>query len=97
MTIEQRLYAGDQAKQVLENEAFTSAFDAIEKEVTEQWMSSPSRDQDGRERLWMYLQMLHKLKAQLTSTMETGAMAKLDLQHKQSLYDKARGMLSSVG
>lgn len=94
MTLEHRLFQGDQAKLVLENEAFIAAFDAIEKDVIDQWTNSPARDEAGREKLWTYLQMLRKLKAQLTTTLETGKLAKMDLRHQQSLYDKARGMLS---
>lgn len=91
-TLEQRLYQGDQAKLIVENEAFTNAFDAIEKDVIEQWKSSPARDEDGREKLWTYLQMLHKLKASLTTTMETGTLARVELQHKQTLADKAKAL-----
>lgn len=94
MTLEHRLFQGDQAKLILENEAFIAAFDAIEKDVIDQWMNSPARDEAGREKLWTYLQMLRKLKAQLTTTLETGKLAKLELRHQQSLYEKARGMLS---
>lgn len=91
-TLEQRLYQGDQAKLILENEAFTNAFDAIEKDVIEQWKSSPARDEEGREKLWTYLQMLHKLKASLTTTLETGTLARVELQHKQTLADKAKAL-----
>lgn len=91
-TLEQRLYQGDQAKLILENEAFTNAFDAIEKDVIEQWKSSPARDEECREKLWTYLQMLHKLKASLTTTLETGTLARVELQHKQTLADKAKAL-----
>ena len=91
-TLEQRLYQGDQAKLILENEAFTNAFDAIEKDVIEQWKSSPARDEEGREKLWTYLQMLHKLKASLITTLETGTLARVELQHKQTLADKAKAL-----
>lgn len=90
MTLEQRLFDGSRAKEVLENEAFTAAFEAIEKEIIEQWMSSPARDVEGREKLWSYLSLLKKVKAQLVSTLESGRLAEIDLQHKQSLWDRAR-------
>ena len=93
-TLESRLFDGDQAKLVLENEAFTAAFDAVEQEVTNQWQNSPARDQDGREKLWTYLMMLRKVKAQLTTTLETGKLARLELEHQQTLRDRARGWLS---
>ena len=95
-TLEQRLFAGDQAKLVLENEAFVAAFDAVEEEVTRQWKSSPARDQDGREKLWQYLMMLHKVKAHLTTTLDTGRLAQIELQHRQTLREKAGGWLSQI-
>ena len=93
-TLEQRLFEGDQARLVLDNEAFVAAFDATEKEVIEQWTNTPARDAAGRESLWQYLMILRKVKANLTTTMETGKLAQIELQHKQTLADKARGWLS---
>ena len=95
MTLEERLYLGDRAREVIENEAFIAAFDATEKEVIEQWVQSPARDQEGREKLWQYLSMLRKVKANLQTTLETGKLAQLELQHKRTMADKARGWLSS--
>jgi len=92
-TLDQRLAHGDRAKEALENEAFTSAFEAIEKEVIDQWTNSPARDAQGREKLWIYLMMLRKVKAHLTSTMETGRLARLELDYQQSLKDRAKQFL----
>lgn len=95
-SLDQRLFEGDRAREVLENEAFAAAFDATEQEVIEQWTNSPARDAAGRESLWQYLMILRKVKANLTTTMETGKLARIELQHKQSMADKARGWLSRV-
>jgi hypothetical protein len=96
-TLEQRLYLGDRAKEVIENEVFIDAFTQIQNEVIEQWTNSPARDAEGRERLWTYLQMLKRLQAQLQQTMESGQLARIDLEHKRTLVDHARGMFSSQG
>jgi|LauGreDrversion4_1035100.scaffolds.fasta_scaffold291968_2 hypothetical protein len=96
-TLEQRLYLGDRAKEVIENEVFVDAFTQIQNEVIEQWTNSPARDAEGRERLWTYLQMLKRLQAQLQQTMESGQLARIDLEHKRTLVDRARGMFSSPG
>lgn len=93
-TLEQRLYSGDRAREVLENEAYIAAFEAIEKEVIEQWTNSPARDVEGREKLWSYLHLLKKVQTHLQSTLETGKLAQLELQHQQTLADRARGWLS---
>ena len=95
-TIEQRIYAGDRGREVLENEAFAQVFTDIENEITEQWKNSPARDEDARQKLWQYLSMLRKVKAQLESSLETGRLARIELDHKRSLAERARAGLSSL-
>lgn len=94
-TIEERIYSGDRAREVLENEAFLQAFEDIEHEVIEQWKNSPARDEVGREKLWTYLSLMKKLQQHLTSTLETGKLAKIELEHKRSLAEKVRAGLPS--
>lgn len=92
-TIEERIYDANRAKEVLENEAFQQAFADIEQEVIEQWKSSPARDEAGREKLWMYLSMLRKVKTHLETTLESGKLAGLEIEHRQGLLAKAGGFL----
>ena len=92
-TLEERLYAGDRAKEILENEVFIAAFDDIEKEVIETWTKTPARDDTGRERCYQYLMMLRKVKAHLTTTLETGKLAQMELQHRQTLADRMKAGL----
>ena len=89
-SLEQRLAEGNRAKQILEDEVYTGAFDAIKQKVVDEWTNSPARDGDGRERLWTYLQLLHKLQATLQTTMETGKLASLELQHRQTASDRIK-------
>ena len=90
MTIEQNIYNGNRAKEVLENEQFTAAFEAIEKDLIDAWKTSPQRDAEGRERIHQYLSLLAKVKSHLVSTMETGKLAELEVRHRQTLLDRAR-------
>lgn len=94
MTPEERLHNGSRAKEILENEQFQAAFDSIEKEVIDQWTNSPARDSTGREKCWEYLMLLRKVKMHLTTTLETGKLAQLELRHQQTMLDRARGMFS---
>ena len=96
MTLEQNLHNGSRAKEVLENEQFIAAFEAIESELVESWKTSPARAEVDRERIWTYLSLLKKVKAHLVSTMETGKLAELELIHKQTMFDRARDGLRSV-
>jgi hypothetical protein len=94
-TIETRIYDGNRAREVLENEVFQAVWTDIEKEWTDAWMNSPARDEAGREKLYQYVMTLRKLKAQITTTLETGQLAQLDLQHKQTMADRVKAGVSS--
>jgi hypothetical protein len=50
MTDEERLHRGTRAKEVLENEEFQAAFQAIEEELTNAWKTSPQRDSTAAKR-----------------------------------------------
>lgn len=89
-TIDQRIYNGNRAKEILENEVFVSVFEDIEQELYEAWKQSPARDQEGREKIHQYQAMLQKVKTRLVSTFETGKLAQMDLNHSQSLMDRAK-------
>lgn len=93
--IETRIYDGNRAREVLENEVFQAVWADIEKEWTEAWMNSPARDEAGREKLYQYVMTLRKLKAQITTTLETGKLAETELQHRQTLADRAKAGLRS--
>ena len=94
-TIEQRIYDGNRAKEVLENEAFNAAFADIEKEVIEQWKTSPARDEVGREKLWQYLMLLQKVKTHLVSTLETGKLTEFNLNQEKSMAEKMKAGIAS--
>lgn len=92
-TIEQRIYDANRAKEILENEAFQQVFSDIESELMTQWKESPARDTEGREKLWIYLAMLNKMKAHFIETLETGKLAQLEVEHKKSLLDRAKYLM----
>lgn len=96
MTLEERLYNGDRAKEVLENEQFIAAFESIEQEIIDQWKTAPARDAEGREKLWTYLHLLQKVRTCMTNTLETGKLAKLELEHQRSLRQRVRDGWASL-
>jgi len=95
-TLENRLHDGSSAKEVLENEAYIAAFEAIKTDILDQWTNSPARDADGREKLWTCLKLLQKVQTQLQTTLETGRLAQLELQHKQTLQDRLKAGWASL-
>lgn len=92
-TVEQRIYDGARAKDILDNEVFQQVFADIEQELFKAWAESPARDAEGRERIHQYQQMLRKVQANLQATFETGRLAQLEVQHQQSMLDKAKAWL----
>ncbi len=96
MTDEHRLHRGVRAREVLENEEFVSAFEAIEQDLTESWKNTPSTSgaQDARERIHLALTMLHKVRAAITLTMETGKLAAENLKHQKTMAQRAREWIS---
>lgn len=90
MTLNERIYNADQAKLVLDNEAFQRAFEDIKQELTEQWKTSPARDQDGREKLWLMLKLLDKVHLCLQSSLDSGKLAAKELEYQESLAKKVK-------
>lgn len=94
-TLEQRIYDGNRAREILENEVFQQVLTDMEQELTQAWMNSPARDEAGREKLYQYLMTLNKFKGRIVATLETGKLAELDLNHKRTLMERAKDGVNS--
>ena len=66
---------GNQAKRILEDEIFTDAVKKIEDRLDQEWLNSPLRDNEAREKIFLMRKMLQSLINEITSVMETGKMA----------------------
>ena len=70
------------AKNLLENELLTEAFETLRIELLGQWEQSGSHNIDQRESIWLAVRLLEKIRGHITSIVETGHMAKvLEKQH----------------
>lgn len=93
MTPDQELHRAGRAQEVLENEVYVEAFEQIRQEIEQQWKTSPARDVEGRERLWLMQALMTKLQTCLESTMQGGKVAAAELRHKQTLRERASDWL----
>ena len=75
MDFEKEQQRGHRAKQILEDEIFVEAIQKVSAELDQEWINSPVRDTEGRERIYMMKKMLNVLLVQLQSVMETGKLA----------------------
>jgi len=72
----------EQAKRLLDDSLFIESFDVLEKELIALWETTGAHDVDQRESFWLALRLLVRIKAHITSIVETGHMAKiLEKQH----------------
>lgn len=88
--LETEIRRGEHAAQLLNDELLTEAFAHIETELTEKWKNAPARDQDGREKLWLTLKMLERVRLHLRSTLETGQIARATLAERVGATFKRR-------
>lgn len=79
MTPEHEVQRADRARQLLEDELLVEAFQTIEQELTNAWQSSPARDIEGRESLWLQLKLLRLVRSKLETVVETGKVAQASL------------------
>lgn len=79
---ETEILRGERARQLLEEPLIVEAFALIEKEYTQAWLDSPARDVEGREKLFLSIKNLQKVKGHLLQVMERGAFAKATLAQR---------------
>lgn len=91
-SMEKRIYNADRAREVLENEAFQWVMEETKQEITESWKNAGSPE--DRERLWISLRLLTRLETTLQKRLETGKLARLELEHKRSLAERAKAWMS---
>jgi hypothetical protein len=90
MDQEREVIRGNQARDLLENPLMVEALTTIRDTIRAQWESSPARDLEGREKLWVMLKLLGNLEGHLKEVLETGKLAQIQVNQKQSLLDRAK-------
>ena len=75
METEKEIQRGQQAKRILEDPIYIEALQKVSQELDQEWINSPIRDTEGREKIYMMKKMLNVLHVQLKSVMETGKLA----------------------
>jgi len=81
------------AQAAIENPLIGEALAAWESEITEQWKTSPLRDVEGREKLRLMLAASKAFQSYLQTTMETGQVAREQIQREQTLAQRVRGAM----
>lgn len=77
----------ERARALLDNPLFNEAFEAVEKELVTQWKQNANLGPEGRERCFLMVTLLGQLRQVLTQHMETGEMARVQLQQHRNLKE----------
>jgi hypothetical protein len=80
MSIENDLERGQRAQAVLNNPAFTDAFQMVEKAIYEAWSAAPIRDHEGQHELKLQLKLLSDVRANLERALADGKLAAEELK-----------------
>ena len=82
MTEQQQVLRGQEAAQVLDNEAFKLALETLRQNGINALLDCPIRDAEGRLLLAQYVKIVDKFKSELISLIESGKFAQhqIDLE-----------------
>jgi hypothetical protein len=93
----QEIGRGQQAAELLEHPLLVEAFEMMRSQYLSAWESSPARDAQGREELWRLLKSLSAVEGHLKTVVETGKMARLQMEQESRAKQLRDGVLSRLG
>jgi hypothetical protein len=88
---------GQQAAELLEHPLLAEAFSMLKGQYQSAWESSPARDAQGREELWRLLKSLNAVEGHLKTVVETGKLARIQVEQDSKIKSLSRGVLSRFG
>jgi hypothetical protein len=68
-----------QAEALLRNDMLTGAFDTLEANYIAAWKATMARDTDARERFWLAVNQIGKVREALAQIVTTGTISQADL------------------
>lgn len=85
MTPHEEIKRAEQAKLVLENNQFKSAIHEVREGLYRSMNSAPMGDEKTHNRLVIALQLLNQIEKTLVTHLETGKLAKIQIEEKRGL------------
>lgn len=79
---------GVRARELLDNPLMVESFAAVRSEYISAWEQSPARDAEGREKLWLMVRTMDKIRGHLEQMVDNGKIADkelADFQEKSKL------------
>ncbi len=73
------IYQAGHADALLKSELLNQTFDYLESEYVKAWRVMPAKDTDGREKLWLAVNVIGKVRDHLQKVLNDGKLAKADI------------------
>ena len=80
MTLESERDRGERAARLLADPLLAEAFDVIEAGLLSAWAATTDNQERERERLWLMVKLLGRVKGHLVEAMETGKVARIQIE-----------------
>jgi ABC-type thiamine transport system ATPase subunit len=75
MTLEQESRRGAQARRLLEDPLLQEAFATVENALREAWIATQDDATAERERLWLMVKLMSRVRIHLVDVLQTGRLA----------------------
>ena len=80
MTLESERDRGERAARLLADQLFNEAFDTVDAALRAAWEATADSQERERERLWLMVKLLGRVKGHLVEAMETGKVARIQIE-----------------
>lgn len=92
MSLDDEIAAGNNAERVLGD--VSPYFDLVEAAILDAWKKSPVADEKGQHELRLMIKLLGDLKANLKTAIDTGKLAKVQVE-RESMLEQAKNKVRS--
>lgn len=82
--LRRRVAAADRARVYIDDPLLVGAFEALDARYLLAWRNSPADKPEMRERLWLYLQAISEVRAELNTALADGEMARAALDEMRA-------------
>jgi hypothetical protein len=84
LALRRRVAAAERARVYIDDPLLVAAFEALDARYLLAWRNSPADKPEMRERLWLYLQAISEVRAELNTALADGEMARAALDEMRA-------------
>ena len=92
LPLDDQIGRGQEAARLLAHPLVKEALASIEAEYVRAWFATKDEQAEQRERIWMYLKMLHRMHGDLGATMNNGEFIKKKLEQERESAKRNHGI-----